>query len=87
MFNLLHNGTVKKAGIREARLNLGALIDEVRKGHEVLLTDRGRPVARLVPPHSPRAKPFRSLKRFRGRIRLRGEPLSRTVERDREDRE
>jgi prevent-host-death family protein len=87
MFNLLHFQRMKTAGIREARLNLGALIEEVRKGREVLLTDRGRPVARLVPPRPAYAKPFRSLKRFRRAIRLRGEPLSRTIERDREDRE
>ena len=41
---------MKQAGIREARQNLTALIDEVRKGREITITDRGKPVARLVPP-------------------------------------
>jgi prevent-host-death family protein len=41
---------MKHAGIREARQNLSALIEEVRKGREITITDRGKPVARLVPP-------------------------------------
>lgn len=41
---------MKEAGIREARQNLSMLIEEVRKGHEITITDRGKPVARLVPP-------------------------------------
>jgi prevent-host-death family protein len=44
---------MKEAGIREARQNLTALLEEVRKGYEITITDRGRPVARLVPPRSP----------------------------------
>jgi antitoxin (DNA-binding transcriptional repressor) of toxin-antitoxin stability system len=36
-----------RAGIREARRNLSVLLDEVRKGEEVIITDRGRPVATL----------------------------------------
>jgi prevent-host-death family protein len=59
---------MKQAGIREARQNLTALIDEVRKGHEVTITDRGRPVARLVPPRSERAAPFAGRADFRKRM-------------------
>ena len=55
---------MKEAGIREARQNLSALIEDVRKGHEIVITDRGRPVARLVPPISPSAT-------FRGRAAFR----------------
>jgi prevent-host-death family protein len=33
---------VRTAGVREARQNLSALLDEVRKGREVLITERGR---------------------------------------------
>lgn len=36
-------------GIREAKANLSKLIRLVEKGKEVVLTDRGRPVGRLVP--------------------------------------
>lgn len=36
-------------GIREARINLSRLIRDVRSGMEIVITDRGTPVARLVP--------------------------------------
>lgn len=36
-------------GIREARINLSRLIRDVRGGMEIVITDRGVPVARLVP--------------------------------------
>jgi prevent-host-death family protein len=77
---------MRSAGIREARQNLSVLLDEVRKGREVVITDRGRPVARLVPPPGNSARPFSSHRRFRSGIRLRGKPLSATVVADREDR-
>ncbi|HET8798534.1 MAG TPA: type II toxin-antitoxin system prevent-host-death family antitoxin [Thermoanaerobaculia bacterium] len=56
---------MKKAGIREARQNLSALIEDVRKGHEVVITDRGKPVARLLPPLPPAAPGFRGRAAFR----------------------
>jgi len=40
---------MKKASITEARNNLSGLIDGLRNGSSVLITDRGRPVARLEP--------------------------------------
>lgn len=77
---------MRRAGIREARQNLSALLDEVRKGREIVITDRGRPVARLVPPRRESTRPLSSHRRLRAGIQLRGAPLSRTVEREREDR-
>jgi prevent-host-death family protein len=44
---------VKKASITEAKNNLSALIDTVRRGASVLIVDRGRPVARLEPVGGP----------------------------------
>ncbi|HQP94219.1 MAG TPA: type II toxin-antitoxin system prevent-host-death family antitoxin, partial [Thermoanaerobaculia bacterium] len=35
--------------ISEAKNRLSALLDEVREGASVTITDRGRPVARLEP--------------------------------------
>lgn len=35
-------------GIRELRDNLSRFLDEVRAGGEVIVTDRGRPVARII---------------------------------------
>lgn len=40
---------MKKASITEAKNNLSALIDRVKGGSQVLIVDRGRPVARLEP--------------------------------------
>jgi prevent-host-death family protein len=77
---------MKSAGIREARQNLSALLEEVRKGREVVLTDRGRPVARLVPPRSASTRAVSPHRRFRASIRLKGPPLSETVADDRGDR-
>ena len=59
---------MREAGIREARQNLSALIEEVKKGHEITLTDRGRPVARLVPSLPPVARPFRGRAAFRHKM-------------------
>ncbi len=36
-------------GIREARINLSRMIRDVRGGMEIIITDRGTPVARLIP--------------------------------------
>jgi len=36
-------------GIRDAKINLSKLLKTVRKGSEIILTDRGRPVGRIVP--------------------------------------
>lgn len=76
----------RTAGIREARQNLTGLIEAVRKGHEVVITDRGRPVARLLPPLLASATVFSSHRRFRTAIRLRGAGLAATIEADRADR-
>lgn len=40
---------VVEVGIRELRADLSKWVARVRKGDEVVVTDRGTPVARLVP--------------------------------------
>jgi prevent-host-death family protein len=40
---------MKTASITEAKNRLSALLDEVRAGETVIITDRGKPVARLEP--------------------------------------
>ncbi|MGH9364873.1 MAG: type II toxin-antitoxin system Phd/YefM family antitoxin [Thermoanaerobaculia bacterium] len=77
---------MKKAGIREARQNLTALLEDVRKGREVLITDRGRAVARLTPPGSSASRPFPDLSAFRRTMPRLNPPLSATVIRGRDDR-
>lgn len=38
-----------KVGIRELRDNLSRYLERVQEGEEVLVTDRGRAIARVVP--------------------------------------
>jgi prevent-host-death family protein len=77
---------MRTAGVREARQNLSALLDEVKKGREVVITERGRPVAKLVPPDRPRRKGVPNFAAFRRTMPVLDPPLSATVEEDREDR-
>jgi prevent-host-death family protein len=74
------------AGVREARQNLSALLEEVRKGREVVITGRGRPVAKLVPPDRARGKSVPNLAAFRRQMPVFDPPLSTTVAEDRADR-
>jgi len=74
------------AGVREARQNLSALLEEVRKGREVVITERGRPVAKLVPPDCPRGKGVPNLAAFRRKMPVLDPPLSTTVAEGRADR-
>jgi prevent-host-death family protein len=45
---------VAEAGIRELRDNLSKYLERVRDGDEVIITDRGTAVARVVPIGQPR---------------------------------
>ena len=40
---------MQRVGVRETRERIAQLIDAVARGEEVLITRRGKPVARLVP--------------------------------------
>ncbi len=78
---------MKKAGIREARQNLSVLIDEVKRGHEVVITERGKPVAVLMAFRKASAsKPFPDFSEFRRRMPVLDPPLSESISEDREDR-
>lgn len=70
---------MKYAGIREARQNLTRLIEEVRKGREITITDRGKPVARLVPPRRAEARAYSGRAAFRRRMPSLPAPLSDAV--------
>jgi prevent-host-death family protein len=83
---MLHNVPMKEAGIREARQNLTALIEEVRKGHEVIITDRGRPVARLIAPRRRQAKPFAGRAGFRRKMPVLSVSLTAAVMDERAER-
>ncbi len=36
-------------GIREAKISLSKLMKSVQKGREIIITDRGKPVGKIVP--------------------------------------
>lgn len=44
-------------GIYEAKTRLSALVQAVERGEDVVITNRNRPVARLVPAAPPRERP------------------------------
>ena len=79
---------MRSASLHEVRQRLSVLLKEIRRGHEVVITDRGRPVARLVPtaPGEPSARPFPSHRALRERIQVKGRPLSEDLEDERADR-
>ena len=75
---------MKRVSVAEARRTLKALLDEVSSGHQVSVVRRGREVARLVPPTRERRR-LPALGAFRASIRVRGEPVSRTIVRARRE--
>lgn len=65
------------AAVAEFRANLGAHLRSVRAGGEVLILDRGRPVARLVPVEGMGAREGRIEELVRaGQVRLPDGPLA-----------
>ena len=77
---------MRSAGVREARQNLSILLDEVKKGREVLITEHGRPVAKLVPPDRTPRGGVPDLTAFRRRMPVLRPPPSTVVTEEREDR-
>ena len=53
--------------LADAKAHLSHLIDQVEAGNEVVITRRGKPVARITPVGAPR-KPLQSLVVFRARM-------------------
>ncbi len=72
---------MRRAGVREARQHLTALLDDVKKGREVVITEHGRAVARLGIAHR-----FPDLSRTRRRFKRREIALSQAVIDERSER-
>lgn len=64
--------------VKEARSKISALLDLTQKGEEILISRRGKRVARLVPVADAQ-KRLPDLSAFRASIAVKGDPLSRTV--------
>jgi prevent-host-death family protein len=75
---------MRTVGIGEARRNLSALVNEVKKGREVVITERGRPVAKLVPHDRPR-RSISNVVAVRRRRPVLDPPLSAILNEERED--
>lgn len=58
-------------GAFQAKNTLGTLLDWVAKGEEVVITRRGKPAARLVPPQASAAESSRQASAAIARIRAR----------------
>lgn len=69
---------------KEARERLSDLLKRAEKGEEIMLLRRGKKVARLVPVKKVQ-KTLPSLKKFRASIRIKGQPLSMAVLKNREE--
>ena len=73
-----------KMTVREARAHFGAMVDEASQGGEVVITRRGRPVARVVAVDS-EAKRLPDMHAFRRRMECKGKPVSATVAAERDE--
>lgn len=73
-----------EVSVKEARDNFRAYLDRAEAGEEIIITRRGKEVARIVPPRR-EPKQFPDLTEFRKSIELRGEPMSETVIRQRRE--
>jgi len=68
---------MRTAGIREARQNLSALIEQVKNGQEITITDRGKPVATLSAPKAAKKRGFPDLSSFRSKLGISPEAAAR----------
>lgn len=73
-----------EVSVKEARDNFRAYLDRAEAGEEIVITRRGKEVARIVPPRR-EPKQFPDLTEFRKSIELRSEPMSETVIRQRRE--
>jgi prevent-host-death family protein len=70
--------------VKEARAKFSSLLNQVKEGDEVIIRRRGKEIARLVPSNRERRR-LPSLRDFRRSIRLKGEPLSATIRKGRNE--
>jgi prevent-host-death family protein len=76
---------MRQAGVREARQNLSKLLREVQRGREIVITERGVAVARLVPMRLRIRRGFPDLSAFRATMPVLAPPLSATVASERDE--
>lgn len=62
--------------LKEARRRLSDLVTAAERGESVVITRRGREVARIAPLSSKPLKPFPDLTKFRASIKVKGRSLT-----------
>jgi prevent-host-death family protein len=65
--------------VKEMRKRLSAIVTAVEQGESVVVTRRGKRVARLVPFREPRLRRLPDLTAFRASFQVKGKPLSEVV--------
>jgi prevent-host-death family protein len=65
--------------LKEARNRLGALVEAARRGESVVITRRGRKVARLVPVEDRPDTLLPDFAAVRAGVKVKGKPLSQVV--------
>ncbi|MBF0468655.1 MAG: type II toxin-antitoxin system prevent-host-death family antitoxin [Desulfamplus sp.] len=69
---------------KEVRSNFSSILDEVEKGEDIIITRRGKQVARITNIDD-KPTPLKGLKDFRKRINIKEEALSKTIINQREE--
>ena len=73
---------MRKIGASSAKNKLGSLLDAVKRGEEITISRRGKPVARLVPPATIFDRPRSKAAATRIRRRRKGVTLGGLVIKD-----
>ena len=65
---------------KKVREKFSSILDEVEKGEDIVITRRGKKVARIININiNDKPTPLKALKDFRNNIKIKGESLSRTT--------
>ncbi len=70
---------MERVNIREARRQLSEIVDAAQQGKSVVITRRGRDVARVCPVGPAAGEGLPDLSTFRASIETKGKSLSRTL--------
>ena len=71
---------MKNAGVAELKARLSGFLRHVKGGHEVLITDHGLPIAKIVPLEASGRRDERRLRLARaGLLQLASKPLARSL--------
>jgi prevent-host-death family protein len=70
---------MNSVNIRQARRRLSEIVDAAERGESVVITRRGKQVARIAPIARRATKGLPDLSEFRASVKVKGKPLSQVV--------